>query len=260
MIIDEEKFPILSCIESNILTNNIFDMLNNSGFEEDVINEIRPSFDFFTNRKLEINYISSEIHEKLIDTSYFIKGKSLLKISRETTGLLLLPKIIYPDFSNLTDYLTVDNCDYPINAIFYSWLTMDNHAKIAGTLEEGQEWGNDNDRELLIIPVCDDRITQATRQLELINSDEIFGWDYNVNEGRAWYGKIHDYIMSFILFSNFMESETHTVNAIRITPKQTKTIINQLDKAEIFNKVIVFKSTNIESIYSLKFKLLRKSK
>lgn len=240
MKIDENKFPILGCIKNNKLTDKVFDMLDNSGFDDKGISDIKPSFDFFNGKQLQINYISATIHEKLSDTNNFVKAKSLLVNSPETTGLLLLPETVLPDFTNVPEYVDVDPKDYPINAILYSWLSSNNHDKISNkskledlqrrikageTPPPGADWDSymrdlqddedswdEESRTLIIIPIHSDRITQATNQYELTSNDEIYGWEYSEREGRAWYGKIHDYVMSFILFYNFTEAETHIVH------------------------------------------------
>jgi hypothetical protein len=208
MKINENKFPILGCIKNNKLTDRIFEMLENSGFDNKAKIDIKASFDFFTNKQLQINYISSTIHEKLSDTNNFVKAKSLLINSPETTGLLLLPETVFPDFTNVPEYVDTDPKDYPINAVLYSWLSSDNHDRI---LNKEEVW-DDEGKTLIIIPIHDERITQATHQYELISHNEIYGWEYSNREGRAWYGKIHDYVMSFILFYNFTETETHIVH------------------------------------------------
>ena len=214
MIIDEKRFPILEYIVNNKLTNNVFQMFYNSGFDEIEVMDIKTSFDFFANSHLQINYITTAIHDKLIDTSNFINAKILLKNSEEITGLLLLPKIIHPDFKNVPDYIDVNANDYPIDAILYSWRSVDNHAKISGDFNEEDPWGNEKERTLLIIPFCDDRITQAANQYELTSNDEIYGWEYSAQEGRSWYGKIHDYVMSFLLLYNFTYSEMNINNDV----------------------------------------------
>ncbi len=242
MQINDRKFPILGSIENNKLTENVFNMLDNSGFDEKGVGDIRQSFDFFTGKNLQINYISSTIHEKILQTNNFIKAKSLLRNSPETTGLLLLPETILPDFSNVPDYVQVDPKDYPINAILYSWLSSNNHDKISNksklenlqqriragekppagadwdslieTWQESEDEWDEENRTLIIIPIDSKRITQATGQYELISNDEIYGWEYSDQEGRAWYGKIHDYVMSFLLFYNFTESETHIIHGV----------------------------------------------
>lgn len=241
MKIDDRKFPILGCVTNNKLTDKVFDLLDKSGYDEKGIKSIKPSFDFFVNKHLQINYISSTIHEKLADTSNFIKAKSLLKNSKETVGLLLLPQTVLPDFTNVPEYAQADPNAYPINAILYSWVSSNNHDRTlnkskfenlrqqikAGEkpppgadwnslMESLQEDDEDNygeeDRTLLIIPIHNDRITQATDQYHLKGYEEEYGWEYSAKDGRAWYGKIHDYVMSFILFYNFTESETHVVH------------------------------------------------
>jgi|GEM_PF-3575851 len=242
MKIDEKRFPILGCLKNNKITEKVFEMLDNSDYNEKANADIRMSFDFFKDKNLQINYISTTIHEKLSDTNNFIKAKSLLPKSPELTGLLLLPETIYPDFSNVPEYVDVDQNDYPINAILYSWLSSKNHEIISdkSNLEDlrkriksgekqpqGADWenlmksleseekdGTDDNRNLIIIPIHIDKITQATKQYELFSHDEIYGWEYSDQEGRAWYGKIHDYVMSFLLFYNYTEAETHIVHGI----------------------------------------------
>jgi len=130
MKIDEKEFPILGCIKNNKLTDKIQNMLENSGFDDKGITDIKQSFDFFKGKTLRINYITTTIHEKLSFTDNFIKAKSLLINSPETTGLLLLPETIVPDFTNVPEYAQAKPQDYPINAILYSWLSANNHDKI----------------------------------------------------------------------------------------------------------------------------------
>jgi hypothetical protein len=241
MKINEDKFPILSCIENNVLSEKIQEFLDRQIPEKEEQKDIISSFPFLVNRSLQINYISKGIHEKLIETSNFIKAKELLKGSPTTTGLLLLPETIYPDFTNVPEYVDADSEDYPINAILYSWLTMDEHDKISNEwtlndlknrikagekppqgadwdglieqLENEEEWGNNEDRELLILPIYNEGTTQASSR-GIVNDDSMYGWEYSDQEDRCWYGKIHDYVMSFILFYNFTETETKVIHGI----------------------------------------------
>ena len=278
--IDKNNFPILDCFKNNILTNQIHEMLQNSGYDMEGILSISESFDFFKNRNHKIFYIPKKIHEKLLDTNNFLKLKNRLKNSSETTGLLLLPESILPDFDNVPDYVDVDSNDYPINAILFSWLSYNNHDKISNrsqlenlerkiksgekppqgadwnslmkTLKENDIWDKETNknRSLLIIPVHFDRITQATKQFELTNNNEIYGWEYSESEGRAWYGKIHDYVMSFLIYKTELESEEinqngNIINIFRpnkslLSLKQEHTII--FDKLHKFN----FKETDID--------------
>ena len=87
----------------------------------------------------------------------------------------------------------------------YSRLSSNNHDKVDGSFKSEEAWEDDNGRTLFIVPICDHRITQATRQFDMTSCDEIFGWDYSESEGRAWYGKIHDLVMSFILLNAYPE-------------------------------------------------------
>lgn len=212
MKIDEKRFPILGCVENNILTPKIKEFVDRQVTDKSEQADILKSVNFFKDKKLQINYISNTIHEKLIDTSNFLKAKSLLKNSPKTVGLILLPTTIYPDFTNVPEYVDVNSEDYPINAILYSWLSMNEHDKLANSFDEEDPWENDEDRELLILPIFNDGTTQGTKFYEMTNPDEIYGWEYSESEGRAWYGKIHDYVMSFILFYNYTETETHIIN------------------------------------------------
>lgn len=241
MKLTEDKFPILSCITNNVLSNKLQEFLDRQIPEKEEQEDILSSFPFFVNKNIQINYISKSIHEKLIDTSNFKKAKQLLKGSPTKTGLLLLPETIYPDFTNVPEYVDADSDDFPINAILYSWLTMDEHDKISNEytlknlknrikagekppqgadwnglieqLENEEEWRNDEDRELLILPLYDEGTTQASSR-GIVNNDEIYAWEYSDQEDRCWYGKIHDYVMSFILFYNYTETETKIIHGI----------------------------------------------
>jgi hypothetical protein len=241
MRIAENKFPILNCIENNILTESIQEFLDRQVPDKDEQKDMKNSFPFFVGKNLQINYITESIHKRLLDTSNFIKAKRLLKGSPPAIGLILLPEIIYPDFTNVPEYVEIDNDDYPINAILYSWLSIKEHEKISNKytlkdlkeriksgekpplgadwegliedIESGETWGNDEDRELLILPIYHDGTTQATGQFDMINDDELYGLD-NETDGKCWYGKIHDYVMSFILFYNYTETETKIIHGI----------------------------------------------
>ena len=138
-----KAFPILDSIENNVLTNNIFNVLYNSGYTNDGIADIKKSFPVFLNTPLKIDYISQELHDLLLKTSNFFKARVMLQNSDELTGLLLLPDTIYSDFSNVPDYVDVDTTDYPINTILYAWSSFDNLDKRLGIFDE--EWGDDSD-------------------------------------------------------------------------------------------------------------------
>jgi hypothetical protein len=174
-------------------------ILEDSGFDDKGIASIQKSFVFFQEKLVNVNFISEAAHRKLLATNSFIQTKSLLRNSVERTGLLLLPETIYPDFMNVPSYAGAVAADYPINAILYSWLSMDRHDQLTGTFNPDDPWRNQEERTLLIIPICDDRITQATDQFHMVSNDEIYGWEYSESEGRAWYGKIHDYVMSYLI-------------------------------------------------------------
>lgn len=194
MNIDNTTFPILDCIENNILTNNILTYLEDSGYSEDEISVIKRSLSLFINESLKIDYISKQLHKTLFDTPEYLKAKIMLQNSDEVTGLLLLPETTYPDFTNVPSYVDVNSLEYPINAILYIWLNYDNFDKRRGTFE--YSWEEDEQRELLIIPIYYNEITQATKEFEMISNSE----EYSEQEGRCWYGKIHDYVMSFIIY------------------------------------------------------------
>lgn len=95
-----KAFPILDSIENNVLTSNIFTVLYNSGYSDVGIADIEENFPVFLNIPLKIDYISKELHERLLNVSNFFKAKVMLQNSDELTGLLLLPGTIYSDFSN----------------------------------------------------------------------------------------------------------------------------------------------------------------
>tara|TARA_R110002126_G_scaffold193388_4_gene341745 strand:- start:527 stop:1474 length:948 start_codon:yes stop_codon:yes gene_type:complete len=242
MKIDERKFPILAFIDKNKLTEKGFKSMEDA-------EEIEESFEFFRDKILQINYISSTIHDKLSDTTNFVKAKSLLPNSKETSGLILLPETIYPDFSKVQEYGEPNEKEYPINAILYSWLSANNHDKISNKSQledlqkrinsgekepaganwkslmeslqnEDEEW-DEEQRTLLIIPIYNNRITSATDDFYLISEDEMYGEDYAEQQGEDWYGKIHDYVMSFLLFYNFTETEIQIMHG-KDTGKQRR--------------------------------------
>ncbi|MGA1030094.1 MAG: hypothetical protein ACO3SY_05230, partial [Flavobacteriaceae bacterium] len=64
----------------------IQEFLNRQIPEKEEQKDIISSFPFLVNKSIQINYISKGIHEKLIETSNFIKAKELLKGSPTTTG------------------------------------------------------------------------------------------------------------------------------------------------------------------------------
>ncbi len=203
------QFPVSSYLENNKLIKIPDNILDNSGYAHKVKLLIRRSFDFFLDQEIRINYISPVIHEKLTHTSNLITLKRILKETNESTGLLILPETIYPDFTHVKDFTKkVNNLDYPINAIFYSWLTFDNHDKICGTYSDEEAKNDTKNKDLLIIPLHNQRITQATDTYFLINNDDLYGEKYNANH-RQWYGKILDYVMSFLILDNITNNENH---------------------------------------------------
>lgn len=202
MNINEEDFPVLGCMKGNVLTKEIIHFVNRQVPEEEEQKEIVESANFFHDRTLKINYISKSLHEQLLITSNFISAKKSLKDSPTGAGLLLLQDILYPDFTNVPDYVDIDSEDYPIDAILYSWLSTNDHDKLIGDFDEEDPWERDEDRQLFILPIYQDGTTQAAKHYEMTSNDDIYGWDYSNAEGRAWYGKIHDYVMSFLICYN----------------------------------------------------------
>jgi hypothetical protein len=202
MNINEKNFPILGCLQGNILTNEIIHFVNRQVPDQDEQKEIVESANFFYSRTLKINHISESLHKQLLLTSNFIHLRKLLKNSQTGAGLLLLPEILYPDFTNVPEYVDIDCEDYPIDAILYSWLSTNDHDKLMGDFDEQDPWDKDEDRQLFILPIYQDGTTQATKHYEMTSNDDIYGWEYSNAEGRAWYGKIHDYVMSFLIYYN----------------------------------------------------------
>lgn len=215
--INEQTFPILACFDHNTLNDSLQYVLENSGYEEKGCNSIQESFIFFMEKTMEIDYLSINLHKKLFETTYFEPYKSLLDNSPESTGLLLLPETIFPDFSQVPDYVDVNEADYPINAIIYSWLSIDNHDKLIGNFDEEEPWHKPQERALLILPVCKDRITQATDQRHLVGYSEEYGMPCREGSGREWYGKIHDYVMSNLISERLRDQKS--LNALFKTIK-----------------------------------------
>ena len=215
MKLTSKKFPILNCVKNNILTDKIRGLIENQVPERESQENIMEGTKYFRDSYLQINYIAKSIHEKLIDTSNFVKAKDLLKKSPKVTGLLLLPETIYPDFSNIPEYVKIDSSDYPINAILYSWLSFNDYDQMDNNLDNENEAEFNDNRELFLIPIYNDRTTVgSSNSIEMMNNNEIYGFEYSESEGRSWYGKIHDYVMSFILFYNYTETDTKILNGV----------------------------------------------
>ena len=215
MKLTESKFPILGCIKNNVLTDKIIELIANQVPDEKSQQSILDGIKYVENRNLQINYIAKSIHKKSLDTSNFIKAKDLLTGSPKVTGLLLLPETIYPDFTNVPDYVDFDDQDFPINAILYAWLNTDEFYEMDGdVIEEGEKWEEDS-RTLFIIPIYNDGTTiGSTNSFEMFGDDELYGSENSEAEGRSWYGKIHDYVMSFILFYNYTDTDTKILNGL----------------------------------------------
>ena len=49
----------------------------------------------------------------------------------------------------------------------------------------------------------------------MTNNDDLYRWEYSESEGRAWYGNVLDYVMSFILFYNYEENKKLTTQDVR---------------------------------------------
>ncbi len=226
MTIDDIRFPVLNYLEYNKLIKVPDDILDNSGYDHKIKLFIRRSFDFFLNQEIKINHISQKIHEELQRTPNFIAEKKTLKEIGESTGLLLLPETIYPDFTHVPCFARLNSQNYPINAIFYSWLTFDNHDRISGTYTEEDARNNDQHKDLLIIPLYKNRITQATDTYFMINNDDLYGDKYNTNH-RQWYGKIHDYVMSFLLLDNTIKNEKQVEETAKLKLNYQKVIYDK---------------------------------
>lgn len=230
MKIDSVQFPILNFIDNNYLNPDIIeDLLYDSGYGDEAIESIGESFNLFLDVKLKIDLVSKEILNKLLKPSDYLKAKILLSNSDEIRGLLLLPETIYPNFDNVPKDEDVKAEDYPINGIFYSWLSPANYEKFSG-----ENWGysgfnkeENYSRLLNIIPIHNDKVTQAASVavMESGNSDfsEEYRGDLIYTEDRSWYGNIFDYIMAFILHQ---EIELDMKSKVQID--ENKNYINHL--------------------------------
>lgn len=240
MKLTEDKFPILSCIKNNTLTEKIQEFLDAQIPNKEEQYDLASSFEFFDNKTLQINYISNSIHEKLINTSNFIKAKKLLKNSPKGQGLLLLPKTIYPVFKNVPEYVETDPEDFPIHAILYTWLDAHENDKLRGTYDENDPWDLDKDRELMLIPIYMNGTTMGAELQELMQVDDTYGMEYVESDDRGYYGNIQDYVMSFILFYHFTETETKIIYGVD-SDEQRRIKVNG-------EKFINFSTNDIETI------------
>ena len=214
MKVTEREYPVLRCLVENQLTDEIKEFVFRQTSERKEQDDILSSLKFFEGRKLKISYISDSVHNMLTDSLNYVHLKHLLKNSPETTGLLLLPRVLLPDFTNVPDYVKIDNRDFPLNAIMYSWISLNAHDRINENYDEEEPW-DEEERMLLILPIFGDGTTQATRQFEMTNNDDLYRWEYSESEGRAWYGNVLDYVMSFILFYNYEENKKLTTQDVR---------------------------------------------
>lgn len=244
MRITEDRFPVLSCIHNNIINEKINNFIENQTPDIKEQQSIKNGVKFLKNKPLQINYISKSIHEKLSITSNFIKAKDLLIKSPKTTGLILLPETIYPDFSNIPEYVDVDSADYPINAILYSWLSWNDFDDIEGKMKDEDEDNYNDNRELFILPIYNDGTTVGSSDpLDMINNNEIYGWEYSESEGRDWYGKIHDYVMSFILFYNYTETDTKIISGLDSGKQRRVKLNNEKYLNSSYNEIEIVDSS-----------------
>lgn len=217
MTIDKTIFPVLKCIKQQELTQKFEESIYRQVDKTKERVDIFRSLTFFYNQHLHINTLSLAVHEYLLGNTELIKSKESLKNTDEETGLLLLPTVLYPDFSNVPEYVDAVPEEYPINSILYSWLAHNEHDKLSGSFDEEDPWERDEDRTLLILPIFHDATTQATIHSELTGYDEEYKWDYSDADGRAWYGKIQDYVMSLILLRNLNEHNSQHPTLIQET-------------------------------------------
>ncbi|KYG85464.1 hypothetical protein AWW67_15140 [Roseivirga seohaensis] len=199
------KHPLLNFIHNNQFMDDTIKSLTHftTCFEQH--SEIVKVWKFFEHRDLQLAWLDNHISGYLIDVENLKDKAQLLKSSPQETGVIFLNNPIYPVFSEVPEYIKDINAqNYPVNTIVYSWLDSDEHSKLQGYYDPKAP-NPPNDRDLLILPFFENTLTLMSDIFHVTSPDEIYGWEYEMAEGRGWYGNILDFVMSYIIFYNYFD-------------------------------------------------------
>lgn len=199
------KYPLLSLIENNCLAEDSIESLINFSVNKDQYREASKVWNFFEKKRLQLTFLDNDIAGYLIDVEHLRSKAQLLKSSPPESGVILLDNPIYPVFSEIPEYVTdADARNHPINAIIYSWVNSDDYEKFMDYYDP-EDPNPPDDRDLLILPFYEDTLTLCASIFDVTSPDEIYGWKYEMAEGRGWYGNILDFVMSYIIFYNYLD-------------------------------------------------------
>ncbi|WP_316738383.1 hypothetical protein [Pedobacter aquatilis] len=158
------------------------------------------NFNFFVYKYLKISYISREIHGTLKNNENFYRDKSLLPETEPQIGLMLL--------SQPLQIKKIDHKMVLIDAIFYSWLSHEEHFRVGGLSGQSNKYTITDGRSLLILPMSQNSFIRDIDLSRLYSRD----MDYNRQRTNAPdYDKLQDYVMSFILLDSYKEIYNHTL-------------------------------------------------
>ncbi|MBB2950731.1 hypothetical protein [Sphingobacterium sp. JUb56] len=218
-------FDVLKCVEGNLLMVSINEFIEQQIDNYDQAKDLYKNLALFRDRFLEITYISTLFHDSLLDKENFIDHKHNLKSSQEHVGLLLLPETLYSDFSFVDN---VDETEFPMDAILYSWSNVNRHDKLLSEYDQEDHHVNEDDRYLYILPIFGNATTVGSNRFEMTNIDDQFLTPYDHQDGRTWYGKIHDYVMAFIIAKNQPHNEFF-INSVNLKDHSSNSILVQED-------------------------------
>lgn len=220
-----KEFDVLKCVESNLLTIGINEFVEQQIENYEEAKDLYKSLALFRERYLEITYISTPFHDYLLDKANFVNLKRNLKGSKEHVGLLLLPETLYSDFSFVQN---VNATEFPINAILYSWSNVNRHDQLLSEYDQEDHHLNEDDRYLYILPVFGSATSAGSNRFEMTNIDDQFLTPYDHQDGRTWYGKIHDYVMAFIIAKDQPHNEFF-INSVNLQDNSSNSILVQED-------------------------------
>lgn len=199
------KYPLLNLIHKNKFIDDSINSLIDFSTSEEQYLEIVKVWKFFERQNLQLTWLDNDIMGYIIDLENIREFAPLLKSSPQETGVIFLNNPIYPIFSEVPEYITGANSrDYPVNTIVYSWLDSNEHSKLMDFYDPEDPYPP-NDRDLLILPFFENTLTLMSGIIDVTSPIETYGWKYEMSEGRGWYGNILDFVMSYIIFYNYLD-------------------------------------------------------
>jgi len=208
-----EKYEVLRHLASNQLTKSVLAMvpeIHTSACDQTLFD---LNFNFFVFRKLKISAPSNQIHQKLLCPETFARDKVLLSRTRPESGVILLP-------ISMPFYHGQEPKGYA-NAILYSWLSHNEHFKVAGLNPKTLKSTIVPGRSLLILPIQKNRFVAEEETNHLYCCDSSFILPRIL---PSPYAKMQDYVMSMILFNSHKKIYDQILFEERI--KRQKLLLN----------------------------------